>query len=212
MDLQKSKSIPELLSSLSEHGLIDIARGTNADAVGTLQSEDTGFIPQLTMPNRPRFPWLHSIIQKVMVPGANAIQLSAVKAGLFLLADFFEDSHSCSQSIEGQGAYHTGDYWHAILHRREADYGNSKYWFRHVGRHPIFPDLANVVREQVVESSTKTTGWSDRLISRGQWDPFAFVDLCEAAARDTELHSWCEQIQFQEMCLLLESTFDEAAS
>jgi hypothetical protein len=215
VDLHKTKSITELLHRLSESGLIDIARETNGGEVRSSRSEDSAFIPQLTMPGTgPRFPWLRKPIQHVKVPGVNpsSTGLSALKAGLFLLNDFFEDSHSCSQSIEGLGANHTGDYWHAILHRREPDYGNSKYWFRHVGRHPIFPDLATVAREQSAQSSAKGKNWSDRLISGGQWDPLAFVDLCEAAEADVELRQWCEVVQFNEMCLLLESTIREAGA
>src|SRR5262249_35721072 len=47
-------------------------------------------------------------------------------AALWLHHDFLDESHRISQEIETP----TGSYWHGILHRREPDYGNSKYWFR----------------------------------------------------------------------------------
>jgi hypothetical protein len=68
-------------------------------------------------------------------------------AGLWLRFDFLDESHKMSQEIETP----TGSFWHAIMHRREGDFGNSKYWWRRVGQHPALVD-----------------------------DPFAFVDAVEA--------------------------------
>ncbi len=174
-------------------------------------------VPDLTMPsNGPRAPWLRGIIERTQVRGAqqSPTNLAALKAGLFLLGDFFDDSHACSQSIEGLGAHHTGDYWHAILHRREPDHGNAKYWFRHVGRHPVFAELAPSVARQLSAATGSLAAtlerWRDRLVSRGQWDSLAFVDLCAAAEPDAELKEWCRQVQFEEMLLLLESTMRES--
>ena len=173
--------------------------------------------PQLTMPaNGPRAPWLRGTIERMQVRGAqqSPTNLAALKAGLFLLGDFFDDSHANSQSIEGLGAHHTGDYWHAILHRREPDYGNAKYWFRHVGRHPAFVELARSVERQLSAATGSLAAtldrWRDRLVSRGHWDPLAFVDLCAAAETDAALKEWCGQVQFEEMLLLLESTMRES--
>lgn len=141
---------------------------------------------------------------------ASSTAVTALRAGLFLLNDFFDDSHSCSQSIEGMGTNHTGDYWHAILHRREPDYGNAKYWFRHVGRHPVYSELAKLVDQRFAEANVSTAAklqrWKSRLINNGSWEPFAFVDLCEAAENDADLRAWCEQVQYDEMLLLLESS------
>jgi len=47
-------------------------------------------------------------------------------SGLWLLHDFLEESHRISQQIDSS----SGSYWHGIMHRREPDYSNSKYWFR----------------------------------------------------------------------------------
>ena len=49
--------------------------------------------------------------------------------------------------------------------------------------------------------------WLPRLVTASGWEPFAFVDLCEVAESDAELRSWCEEVQFVEMLLLLESTY-----
>ena len=68
---------------------------------------------------------------------------NAVKSGLLLWNDALDDSHDISQSIRSK----TGSYWHGIMHRREPDYSNSKYWFARVGNHPIFPTLRGRVLE-----------------------------------------------------------------
>src|SRR5438067_362975 len=59
-------------------------------------------------------------------------------SGLWLLHDFLDESHKISQEIETI----EGSYWHGIMHRREPDYGNARYWFRRVPKHDIFEPLA----------------------------------------------------------------------
>ena len=85
--------------------------------------------------------------------------MAACRAGLWLAFDFLDESHTISQGLETP----EGSYWHAILHRREPDAWNSKYWWRRVGNHPVFAQLA----EQAAR-----LGWR-------AWDPAAFVDACE---------------------------------
>lgn len=137
---------------------------------------------------------------------------TAVRAGLFQLHNQLEVSHQYSQSCEGQGRHATPDYWHGIMHRREPDYGNSKYWFRRVGEHPIFPEVASHA-VQVLQNcaSPAADKWLSVLTSAG-WDPFAFVDLCHDCARtsDTALIEAAQQIQWREMILLLGHSYRDA--
>ena len=60
------------------------------------------------------------------------------RAGLWLYFDFLDESHKISQEDEG---HPDRDFWHAIMHRREPDPSNSKYWWRRVGPHPVLDRL-----------------------------------------------------------------------
>jgi hypothetical protein len=126
-------------------------------------------------------------------------------AGLLLMYDCLDESHEISQSIETA----SGSYWHGILHRREPDYGNAKYWFRRVGRHPVFEPLAAAARE--LAAAEKVDRTAEFLKDERDWDPFRFVDLCEAAAggRSTS-DALCRQIQKRECELLFEFCFKAA--
>jgi hypothetical protein len=143
----------------------------------------------------------------------STVDALAIKAGLLQIHNYLDDSHQCSQSIEGEGVHVAGDYWHAIMHRREPDYSNSKYWFRRVGRHPIFKNLSALAADVLDEVNPADRDiWKERLGCGHQWEPFAFVDLCQEVGQghDAKLTQAAEGIQCREMLLLLESTFQDA--
>ena len=108
-----------------------------------------------------------------------------VLSGLWLWHDFLDESHRLSQDIDTV----EGSYWHAIMHRREPDYGNAKYWFRRVPQHATFQPLAAAARE--LAAKAKLDGPAEFLATQKSWDAFRFVDLCEAIARG---RSQCEQL------------------
>lgn len=97
----------------------------------------------------------------------------ALRAALWLWHDYLDESHAISQSLESP----TGAFWHGILHRREGDFPNAKYWFRKCENHPVLPTLAVFADDLIKPLPIDKKLF--RLTARG-WDAAAFVDLCEA--------------------------------
>ena len=91
-------------------------------------------------PNRAAFDQLRALDEARLFDG-QAVRhrelARACLAGLWLYHDFLDEAHRISQSLHGR----EGSYWHGIMHRREGDFANAKYWFRRVGRHPIHEAL-----------------------------------------------------------------------
>lgn len=144
-------------------------------------------------------------------PVASRAFADCVRSGLFLYLSALDESHKISQEISSS----SGSYWHGIMHRQEPDYGNSKYWFRRVGQHEIFPEL----RTRVLEKLQSTVGAEGDSISRvtetnSNWDPFWFVDTCEQACREPngELHHLVLEIQRLEWQILFDYCYRNAVS
>jgi hypothetical protein len=125
---------------------------------------------------------------------------AACRAALWLYHDFLDESHLISQSIETV----EGSYWHGLMHRREPDYSNSAYWFRRVGMHPVFQELADEARQLAAAESMKVT-------APAPWDPFWFIDYCQSCAQSREPgEQFARQVQQREWELLFSYCYQRA--
>jgi hypothetical protein len=115
----------------------------------------------------------------------------ACLAALWLRFGCLDESHGISQELDTP----EGAFWHAILHRREPDPANSKYWWRKVGSHPVL--------QQLVEQAP--------VVGYHYTDPFTFVDRCERvrgkSGRDEKI---AEDVQELEWRLLFDWCFRRA--
>jgi hypothetical protein len=171
--------------------------------------------PSLTPPGPGPLPyWMADAFRawRAVADIRSATEATALEAGLRQIHGDLDGSHRAAQSIEGAGRQN-GDYWHAIMHRREPDYGNSQYWFRQVGRHPVFAALAQEAR-QVAEHSAEAQllDWLPRVLPEGRWNPLAFVDCVADAARqaDGSFRRVVEELQYREMLLLFAQSCRDA--
>ena len=116
-------------------------------------------------------------------------------SGLYLLHDFLDESHRISQDLSTT----TGSCWHAIMHRREPDPTNSKYWWREVGKHPVFEELAIDAKELGLR------------LRSDHWSPFDFIDLCEKhRGTGSEEEMLLQRVQRREWELLFDWCFRRA--
>ena len=135
--------------------------------------------------------------------GAEAVL--ALKAALHLWNDNYQAAHDLVQHEENPTAYAL----HGIVHRREGDFDNAKYWFRRTGHHPAYDKL-----------QVRASAWLGQLLSRnsladpaaaqglrqlerqGAWNPYLFADLVAMQARrdvgDEAVRSALEYVQHLE--------------
>src|SRR5258706_3132231 len=67
-------------------------------------------------------------------------------------------------------------FWHAIMHRREGDFSNAKYWYARCTSHPVLQTMAPFVNDILHPLPADK---SFLRLTHGGWNPNAFVDLSE---------------------------------
>ena len=129
---------------------------------------------------------------------SDRLMAQAVRAGLLLVAEAWDEAHEVAQELDTV----EGSYWHGIVHRREPDAGNARYWFRHVGTHPVFARLSEW--DNRLPPSAKQV--FDTLVLSGTWDPFSFIDVCtrNADAGSSDPYPALVTLQAREIRALLD--------
>jgi hypothetical protein len=76
-----------------------------------------------------------TLLGSAALKDAGALKL--VRGGLLYAVDAIDAAHRLFQDDSGD----LGGYWHGMIHRREADFDNARYWFRRAGRLSFFSEL-----------------------------------------------------------------------
>jgi hypothetical protein len=184
---------------------VDLIAVLSACALGDEQSLGPALAQE-----KPRQPRLAKALAEpalaAMYPSVPHAKRLALAAGLLQVHDFWDASHEAAQQADDRGERATSAYWHGIAHRREPDASNAAYWFRRVGKHPVFIPLAEAARPLFAAEGLPAL--AEKLIASGGWNPSAMTDLCTSARAGTPQERLARRIQRVEMWLLLEASFE----
>jgi hypothetical protein len=127
----------------------------------------------------------------------------ALLAGLWLWHDGLEECHRIVQGSTDSAATPTYSFWHAIMHRREGDFSNSKYWYARAAGHPVLQSLQAKAGPIVNQAPADKTLLR---LTTGAWNPNAFVDFVESidGNENNPLHEIAVELQRTEWTALFE--------
>jgi hypothetical protein len=92
--------------------------------------------------------------------------VALIRGGLLYALDDLDGCHQIFQDAHSD----LGSYWHGMMHRREGDFDNARYWFRRAGSLPFFDRLHGEVAD-----------FSHDMAKQMSWDPYLFTGFCEQA-------------------------------
>ena len=122
-------------------------------------------------------------------PITDAAMLTLVRGALLYAVDDLDGAHRIFQDDPSA----LGSYWHGMLHRREGDFDNARYWFRRAGRLGVFGALHEA-----------TSTLSADIARQPTWDPYLFTGLCEQAKFGAhEMMTTCLAVQRAEFETML---------
>ena len=121
-------------------------------------------------------------------PIADGKMFALVRGALFCAVDALDDAHRIFQDDPGDLA----SYWHGVMHRREGDFDNARYWFRRAGKLPI-SDKMHAAAAPV----------SPNMAKQNSWDAYLLTGMCEQAKfGDTDAIPEClrlQRVEFDEL-------------
>ena len=124
--------------------------------------------------------------------GVPAARRQHLKALVLLYHDHLDASHEISQRL----ADRDGAYVHALMHRREGDFDNARYWFRRSGRLPFYAALHRAAGEE----------WPIA-VRQPDWDPYLFTGECEQARFGAETEKELARVQRLEFEAIFDYTW-----
>ena len=120
----------------------------------------------------------------------HAGNFALVRGGLFYAIDALDEAHAFFQEAKGD----LGSYWHGMMHRREGDFDNARYWFRRAGRLPCFSKMHEAAREH-----------SPTMAKQPTWDAYLLTGQCEQVKFGAaEILPECAALQRVEFEVLLD--------
>ncbi len=99
-------------------------------------------------------------------PIGQPAMFTLVRGGLLYALDAIDEAHRIFQDSPGD----LGSYWHGMMHRREGDFDNARYWFRRAGELTFFSELHSAA-----------SAYSAVMARQSNWDPYLFTGECERA-------------------------------
>lgn len=87
-----------------------------------------------------------------------------IRGGLLNALDAIDEAHRIFQDDSSD----LGAYWHGIMHRREGDFDNARYWFRRAGSLPWF-----------AECHREAANISADVAKQSNWDAYLMTGQCE---------------------------------
>jgi len=167
-------------------------------------------LPSLN-PERSWHPGVDAEISRLSLAGLSAERpdgaatAPALIAVLYLWNDSLDAAHRLVQDLPSP----TGSALHGIMHRREGDYDNAKYWFHRAGDHPAWHGLQARASAWLKDAFSRygrpsgPIGEAIRTIAaQGIWNPYLFTDavaMSAGSAGGSEYLDLLEQLQHLEL-------------
>ena len=137
-----------------------------------------------------------ALLGSAVLKSATALKL--VRGGLLYAADALDAAHRFFQDDSSD----LGSYWHGMMHRREADFDNARYWFRRAGRLSFFSELHR-----------EASSHSADMARQDNWDAYLLTGLCEQAKYGApELTGECVSLIRAEFHAVFDYTWRQAVT